>query len=426
MGHNSKHGCSKDTVEGQYNHISKTTVFTKLDAPKRTDEFRNKVYFGGHQKVLSPVLEIPKLDMIQDFPIGDSMHLLDHGITNKLLNGFISGKLNNADAKWSSHQTLLISKYLLSIKAPAEIRAQRQIRDLTSIAKWKAIEYRNFALYLGIVILNGNLEDYIYKHFLLYFCALTIITSKHHMRRLSRVADLCLKLFVERFKIIYGDHHFTSNVHNLIHLMDDVKRFEPTNTFSTYPFESQLYRIKRLLRTGNLNPKALLYIQSEYKNDPINDYQLTLIKFSSTLQLDHLNQIYSLKYDLYSIVEFPKFKIDCNRDEDRWILTKQKQIIEISCFVSCDGTSRIYGQSLIDIEDYFTLPIKSSEMSIYCSKKLKKKSPELFNVFDVKCKMFKIKLDHEYVFLHDNEDDEDNYVFNDCYVFFPIHGTFID
>lgn len=431
-GHNSKHGCSKCTVIGEFNHTSHTVVFPKLDAPKRTDEdFRNGVYFGSHQKELTPLLDIPNLDMIQDFPIGDSMHLLDHGITSRLLNGFINGKLSNVDAKWSNFQVNLVSKYLASIKAPAEIRSQRQIRDLTTIAKWKAIEFRNFGLYIGIVVLNGNLKDYIYKHFLLYFCALTIITSEFHLKRLGNVAESCLKLFVERFKTIYGEHQFTSNVHNLIHLMDDVKRFGPITTFSTYPFESHLYKIKRLLRSGNLPlsqvAKRMMEIegiQDECKNGRY-EHHVSLIKCCS-LKLDHLNSIYSKKYDLFSIAEFSKFKIYCDRDEDKWLLTEDNKILEVSYIVSCDGISKIYGRTLNDVEDYFSLPIKSSEMLIFCSKNLKRNSFQLFDIQFIKCKLFKIKLDKKCVFYNESDDDDDDeYEDNICRnVFLPIHGTF--
>lgn len=44
----------------------------------------------------------------------------------------------------------------------------------------------------------------------------------------------------------------TSNFHNLIHLIDDVKRFGNLDTSNAYPFESKLYYIKKLLGNGNL------------------------------------------------------------------------------------------------------------------------------------------------------------------------------
>lgn len=62
-----------------------------------------------------------------------------------------------------------------------------------------------------------------------------------------------LKEYLEKFKTIHGIHHFTSNLHNLIHVVDDVKRFGPLGNFDAYPFESRLFYLKRLLRIG-VNP----------------------------------------------------------------------------------------------------------------------------------------------------------------------------
>lgn len=251
--HNSKHGCSRCTTVGRLNHSAGIFVFKQLDAPLRTDlNFRNNLYLGAHQKEITPLVGISGIDMISDFVVGDSLHLLDHGITKKLLFSFIDGHLGNVDAKWSAHQINIVSQYLASIRAPYEIISEGPTRDLSTIAKWKGMDFHNFALYTGIVVLNGNLPDYIYKHFLVYFCAVTIYSSKYHLETLIKVADLCLKLFIERFEIIYGSQHFTSNLHNLNHLIDDVKRFGPINTFSSYSFESLLIQIKKLLRPGYL------------------------------------------------------------------------------------------------------------------------------------------------------------------------------
>lgn len=73
---NGKHGCLKCTVVGEY--ISKCTVFLRTDCHKRTnDGFRNKIY-GAHHKICSPLEKLP-IDMIEQFPVGDSLHLIDLG-----------------------------------------------------------------------------------------------------------------------------------------------------------------------------------------------------------------------------------------------------------------------------------------------------------------------------------------------------------
>lgn len=65
------------------------------------------------------------------------------------------------------------------------------------------------------------------------------------------VARAMLLQFIEIFSEIYGEHHLTSNVHNLSHVVDEVERFGELDSFSAYSFENGLGKIKRLLRSGN-------------------------------------------------------------------------------------------------------------------------------------------------------------------------------
>lgn len=65
------------------------------------------------------------------------------------------------------------------------------------------------------------------------------------------VAREMLLQFIETYAELYGKHHITSNVHNLSHAVDEVERFGELETFSAYPFESALGKVKRLLRKGS-------------------------------------------------------------------------------------------------------------------------------------------------------------------------------
>lgn len=60
-----------------------------------------------------------------------------------------------------------------------------------------------------------------------------------------------LDYFIEYFGDIYGEDYITSNVHNLSHLVDDVKKFGILSRFTSYPFENKLYTIKNCIRSGH-------------------------------------------------------------------------------------------------------------------------------------------------------------------------------
>lgn len=253
--------------------------------------------------------------------------MLDHGVTSRLLNGWIKGDLANADAKWSSHQFRLMSSFLSSIASPIEIRANRPIRDFTCIAKWKGIEYRHFALYVGIVVLKGNLKDYLYNHFILYFCAVTMFSSSVHLQRKKK-------------------------------------------------------RLKKL----------------------------------SALDVEPLSRLIKQKYNLYERIELEKLQIDCTRDQDRWILTTDLQILQVSFLVhTIGGHIFIYGFPLDAQHDYFDLTIRSSNLYIYSVDSLQTKSAVLCPIDYIKCKMFKMERDGKYVFGDDQNTRE--------YVFLPILST---
>ncbi|KFB47168.1 AGAP002950-PA-like protein [Anopheles sinensis] len=59
-----------------------------------------------------------------------------------------------------------------------------------------------------------------------------------------------LDKFVDDFATVYGKRYMSSNVHNLQHVFEEVLRFGPLPTISSYPFENELQHLKRLLRTG--------------------------------------------------------------------------------------------------------------------------------------------------------------------------------
>lgn len=79
---NAQNGCLKCTTMGVYSYVSHTNYYPRRQCVKRTDAgFRAKVY-GTHHKIETPLTQLP-IDMIKQFPIGDSLHLIDLGIMKR-------------------------------------------------------------------------------------------------------------------------------------------------------------------------------------------------------------------------------------------------------------------------------------------------------------------------------------------------------
>lgn len=74
IGHNGYKSCLKCVTEGEYSYEFKTMIFPETNASLRNDlDFRSRVY-EGHSKFDSVLETIRNLDMVKDFPIGDSLH----------------------------------------------------------------------------------------------------------------------------------------------------------------------------------------------------------------------------------------------------------------------------------------------------------------------------------------------------------------
>lgn len=65
------------------------------------------------------------------------------------------------------------------------------------------------------------------------------------------LARRILKSFVHPFEQLYGCRHIVYNVHNLIHLPDDVTKYGTLDQFSAFPFENYLGLLKKMLRIPN-------------------------------------------------------------------------------------------------------------------------------------------------------------------------------
>lgn len=117
---------------------------------------------------------------------------------------------------------------------------------------WKGTELRTFMLYTSLSVLKKYLPEKHYKHYLLFYCSVVILGSEYHCETMIELADKMIKSFLELFKSIYGVQYFTSNLHNLTHLVEEVRRFGVLGKFNAYSFENKHKTIKRMVRSGNL------------------------------------------------------------------------------------------------------------------------------------------------------------------------------
>jgi len=74
-----------------------------------------------------------------------------------------------------------------------------------------------------------------------------ILSSEDLHQYLSYAQDL-ICFFIKTFIQLYGVKNISHNVHSLIHLVDDVKRFGSLDNFSAFKFENYMQILKKYLR----------------------------------------------------------------------------------------------------------------------------------------------------------------------------------
>lgn len=393
---NAYHGCLKCHVIGEYDNDQRNMSFPRTDMPRRTDDTFRQQLDKDHHKFDSPLLSLP-IDMVDDIVVCDMLHQLHVGIMKKLLLCF-TGQVRKMGfySRWDHYRIKQVSQFLIKCNMPSDIN--RAVRPLDCLAFWKATEFRTFLHYIGPVILRDFLPHDAYEHFLAFFCAVTICSSSKYLPYID-AAELLLKNFIEIYINIYGHHTIGTNVHNLCHLTEEVKRFGPLPTFSTYPFENKLFQIKRMLRTGSKPLVQIAKRLAEYNN--INDtYKPAKIKkypvvYCKTYATSDIVQNDSI---LYKKIEVNKAISLCSNDKNKWFYTMDGQIVAMKFAVAFGNTTAIVGNSLISKRDFFTQPMLSSSLNIFISNG-ETKNDSLYKLDQITAKFVCLTYKTEFVFI---------------------------
>lgn len=406
---NGWHGCLKCTTVGLYHYDSRTNILPHINCDRRTNaKFRQKLY-GEHHKIDSPLLKL-NIDMVEQFPVGDSLHLLHLGVMKRLLFGWRDGTFRKADTKWRARTTFEVSDYLIECKLPREF--QRATRGLDCLSHWKGTEFRSFLHYIGIVVLKDQLQYEVYEHFLLLFCAVTICSSKRYFRYLH-VARSMLNQFIEIFKEIYGTEYITSNIHNLSHLVDEVERYGELDSFSAYPFETMLGKIKRMVRTGSeplaqvANRLVEIYLAANEgkQTENLESKSSQCQRVFMTKENDGENVPTYLKSFTGDIAFFSKIQMEeyCLQTDlvNCWFLTTKNEIARLINIISLSDEDdvKLCCIATEKTHNFFTIPIESRYFDIYRvhheAHMLGSSEIKLFAIHNIQCKLVRLKYNGE-------------------------------
>ncbi|OXU16496.1 hypothetical protein TSAR_011422 [Trichomalopsis sarcophagae] len=245
-GHTAFAACERCKVVGQ--KVDKVTVFLDSDAESMTDaSFRSYENVDHHKGVSVLTFLQPPIDMVKQFVL-DPMHLLYLGVTKRILEFLLQSKSNHK-VRISAVLKSELERRTRMINQDIPEEFPRKMRHVGHYGKYKAVEYKFFTLYAAPVVLKDLVSSQIYNHFMLLTSACRLMTYQDPVPHVERARSY-FKKFVDEAVGIYGASFLSINVHNLVHLCDDVDTTGCNfNELSAFCFESHLGSISRALRS---------------------------------------------------------------------------------------------------------------------------------------------------------------------------------
>lgn len=170
-GHTGYGSCDRCVAKGSWQG---RVVFTEIDMEQRTDEsFRDledKDFHHGY----SPLTRL-NIDMVLTFTF-DFMHVVCLGVVKRIISCWSRGPIKAC--RQSENLLSQISSNLLNYRKYFPSEFSRRPRALSDFAFWKAIEFRSFLLYLGMVAIKGIVKSDIFQNFCLLHSGIYLLCDK--------------------------------------------------------------------------------------------------------------------------------------------------------------------------------------------------------------------------------------------------------
>lgn len=351
--HTGYSSCERCIQTGIYEQV---VVFPETDAHSRTDEDFLSMTDSDHHKSLSPLAKLD-IGFVTQFVL-DPMHLVYLGVMRKLFNVWLKGPLPTRIGSQSKEK---ISTKLVELAEYMPTEFSRKPRSLKHLDRYKATEYRAFLLYTGPVCLMNNVDINLYKNFLLLNVSITLLSQQYNEENVE-ISRKYLTAFIKHFKLLFGVRHMAYNVHNLIHLPDDVCKYGSIDKFSAFPFENYLGTLKKLLRKPNCILSQIVNRIYEKKScSSKKDVKFPFVKKNHSdgplLNDDSCMQFKALYLE--------RFCVQLNVSND--CIMVNNEVCKVSNIVQYDTSPDffVFYHSFSIYEDLYDYPLNSGSLGIY-------------------------------------------------------------
>lgn len=242
---------------------------------------------------------------------------------------------------------------------PSEFARKSRKTGLKELGKWKGTEWRLFLLYIGCIVLKDILASILYKLLLMLQCAIIILSISRFIEDelYLKFAQDVINTFVKTcaHRGVFGAKFVVYNVHNLLHLCDDVRNFGKLTDFSAFPFESYLGQLKTLLRAPS-NPMQQ-FIRRLAERDYLYKYSQRSNKFTPERQVPGTNE--------YKILSSSLFTLSTVLKRDSYFLYEESIATAKYIQKLPNGYIVIIADIYDTKGDFFKYPCGSSKLGIY-------------------------------------------------------------
>nr|CAI5866941.1 unnamed protein product [Callosobruchus analis] len=318
--HTGYFGCCKCICEGDY--VERRVVFlSDNSAPRTNDSFRNRTQPEHHRG--PTILETLDIDIIKQVPL-DYMHLVLLGVTKRILTLWLKGGKN---IRFSNPQIEKFEKLHLDCVKYLPNDFARKPR----------------------IVLKSVISGKVYNHFLSLVVSIRLLCEKNQNISNVNYAQQLLVYFVQKFPYIFGTEYVTYNVHNLIHLAEDVKTHGSLDSFSAFKFENHMFEIKKQLKSSRL-PLQQLHNRIKERMDMRHIDKVKV--FPIITFKDHC--IFS--------VETANFVLSLKSNENSCLL-RDGRVLVVNKFTTNNGLIYLSGKIFAgEYADLFQTPCKSKDV----------------------------------------------------------------
>jgi hypothetical protein len=363
-GHNDYYSCERCTQKG--NHAGHVVLDQSQVILRTEDDFLQKLQEKHHRPntEMSLLMTTLNIDPIAAFPL-DYMHLVCLGVMKRLMQRWKGSRRKekkvHLDCECQSNLNNAIKE--LSMYIPSEF-SRRMDGGIQTIAHWKAVEFRFFLLYAGVVILSDDklFSRSLYFHFLKLCVAMRMLLMENQKKKTMMQCNQLLISFFEDSKILYGLSFISYNVHSLIHIVADYQKFGELDKISCFKFESYLGKhIKGCLR-GKFKPLEQIAKRVSSENS-IHKKIESSIRYGKPIIRKKINDS-----NIQGEKSFKSLKIGSNTlksgdigQRDNCVMLKDNKIAIIRNILEGDIVVQVFKK----VEDLFTYPVPSSEVGIF-------------------------------------------------------------